>query len=69
MKKTLNGCFYRIGLTYLNHAIDLANTKMFSLEYGMRQDVPKILILMTDGNEENALATDSAMKTIKEKGS
>ena len=46
----------------------LADEKMFSTNYGMRSNVSKVLILMTDGIEGNAKETNIYLNSIKEKG-
>ena len=42
---------------------------MFSESYGMRKDVKKVLLMITDGGEVmGKFQTDIAMKTIKDLG-
>lgn len=64
--------FIGIGGSNLNLALNLANKKMFSSEFGMRADKKKVLVLYTDGEESfRNLAdptADEELKIIKDKG-
>jgi len=48
--------------------MQLANEKMYSTQYGMRENVRKILILVTDGNDNQPQTTVPLLKAIKDKG-
>ena len=50
--------------------MQLANTHMWAENYGMRLDVPKYMLMMTDGKERETLEGNSleTLKLIKEKG-
>ncbi|XP_078378155.1 SCO-spondin-like isoform X7 [Oculina patagonica] len=63
------------GFTYIDKALHLANTDVFSAIGGMRPNVTKIALVMTDGkqtlDDERALTTDillEAVQPLKDKG-
>lgn len=46
----------------------LADEKMYSAKYGMRENVRKILVLITDGNDNQPQETTPLLKAVKDKG-
>jgi collagen type VI alpha len=54
--------------TFTAQAIEYTREVMFSNESGGRQNVPEIMIIITDGISENQTATTSEAKTAKLKG-
>lgn len=56
----------------MNLALALANKKMFSSLYGMRENIKKVLVLCTDGEESfrnpYEPSTDDELRKLEEKG-
>lgn len=56
----------------MNLALALANKKMFSSLYGMRENTKKVLVLYTDGGESfrnpYEPSTDDEIRKLEEKG-
>ena len=52
----------------MNNALQLADDKLFTTKFGMRPDVKKILVILTDGHENNPSFSDPPLKAIKERG-
>lgn len=56
----------------MNLALALANKKMFSSLYGMRENIKKVLVLYTDGEESfrnpYEPSTDDELRKLEEKG-
>lgn len=53
----------------MNRALDLAKRKMFNVSYGMRTNVKKFLILVTDQSDASPLAhhfNDILLQSLKE---
>ena len=46
----------------------LADEKMYSVEYGMRENVRKILVLISDGKDNQPQTTTPLLKAVKDKG-
>lgn len=51
----------------VDEALELAKTKMFSKENGARSGIPKILLVLTDGQKKSVSVSDIA-KTLWESG-
>lgn len=60
--------FCSLGLSFLNNALKLADDKLFNTDYGMRTNVKKILVILTDGHENNPTFSDPPLKAIKDRG-
>ena len=52
----------------MNRALKLADEKMFTTAYGMRESVKKILIILTDGREQEPQESNVYLKNIKDRG-
>lgn len=62
------GTPYLLGATYTNKALQLAREQMFTAAKGSRPDVPKIVIVLTDGQSTNGLETANQARLLKNSG-
>lgn len=63
---------YFRGGTRIDLALQLANNRVFTANRGVRSQVPKILILMTDGYQtktRSSIPLDQAVLPLRKKGS
>ena len=65
LKEMVDNIEYVEGGTKTERALQLAYTDLFSDKGGSRPDVPRILILMTDGKSERALAVARTSMALK----
>ena len=57
-KNDFNLSYVFLGESHLSRALELARKKMFSKDWGVREDKLNIMLLMTDGTESSATAVD-----------
>lgn len=57
LKQKIMGITYDPGLSRMDQAMALANTKLFTDRGGMRKGVPKFLIVFTDGKYDEGSAS------------
>lgn len=67
LKETIDNIPYSEGGTRTERALQLALTDLFSDKGGSRPEVPKILVVMTDGKSDNALGVARASMALKER--
>ena len=65
LKETLDNVEYVSGETKTELALQLALTDLFSARGGSRPKVPKILVVMSNGKSDNALAVARASMALK----
>lgn len=65
LKETIDNIPYAEGGTRTERALQLALTDLFSDKGGSRPEVPKILVVMTDGKSDNALGVARASMALK----
>ncbi|XP_033748050.1 cartilage matrix protein-like [Pecten maximus] len=69
VEKALSKVHYRTGLTYTAEAIQMMFEQMFTADFGARgSDVPKIGIIITDGNSREPKKTYAMAAAAKELG-
>ncbi|XP_078378137.1 uncharacterized protein LOC144661308 isoform X1 [Oculina patagonica] len=76
VKRKITSLPHTRGFTYIDKALALADTEIFSAKGGMRLNVAKIAIIMTDGSQtvprgdprSTTEVLDSAVTPIKDKG-
>ena len=66
LKETIDNIPYAEGGTKTERALQLALMDLFSAKGGSRAEVPKILVVMTDGKSENALGVARASMALKD---
>ena len=57
LKQKIMGIGYDPGLSRMDQAMALANTKLFTNRGGMRKGIPKFLIVFTDGKYDEGSAS------------
>lgn len=67
LKETIDNIQFVEGGTKTERALQLARTDLFSTKGGSRPEVPKILVVVTDGKSENALGVARASMALKQK--
>ncbi|KAL9952145.1 hypothetical protein ACROYT_G039355 [Oculina patagonica] len=67
LKETIDNIPFVEGGTKTERALQLAPTDLFSTKGGSRPEVPKILVVVTDGKSENALGVARASMALKQK--
>ncbi|XP_012938709.1 uncharacterized protein LOC101849054 [Aplysia californica] len=58
----------QLGYTYTNEALDLAEMKLNDTSFGARDEVPKLVLVITDGLSSDKVATSREAESMKAAG-